>query len=241
VLAGEVLTGTFRFSEIRRRLCFNGPQPMKVHFGECVLDTGARQLLRRGALVHLSPKAFELLRLLVECRPQALSKDAIHERIWPDIFVSDDSVAKLVNELRRAIGDEARSPHLLRTVHGFGYAFTEDVVDAIEGTAAPALQCWLHWEGRELALQKPETLIGRDQGADVQLESSRISRLHARIAIRGLVAVIEDLGSRNGTYLHGQRIAAPARLTHGDEIGVGPFVLTFRSLSPAAGPETEPD
>src|SRR5262245_4164352 len=94
-----------------------------IRFGPCVLDLEARQLFRSGKPVHLSPKAFELLKVLVTERPKAISKAELHERIWPETFVTDDSLARLVAETRAAIGDRARTPTYLRTVHAFGYAF----------------------------------------------------------------------------------------------------------------------
>jgi len=97
---------------------------MKVCFGDYELDLGTRLLSRSGAVVHLSPKAFEVLRVLVERRPNAVSKSELHERIWPGTFVSDDSLSRLIVELREAIDDNARKPRFVRTLHGFGYAFS---------------------------------------------------------------------------------------------------------------------
>ena len=113
---------------------------MQVHFGEWRLDPDARQLLRGNEPVHVSPKAFELLKLLVEHRPQALSKTDLHAAIWPATFVSEASLAQLVSEIRAAIGDNAHEPRFLRTVHGFGYAFACDAPDirALPKPPAPA-------------------------------------------------------------------------------------------------------
>src|ERR1700730_14774281 len=98
---------------------------MRVRFGECLLDTDSRQLFRGKEEVHLSPKAFELLMLLVTGRPRALSKRELHEAIWPATFVTDDSLARLITEIRATIGDDAREARFVRTVYGFGYAFTD--------------------------------------------------------------------------------------------------------------------
>ena len=111
-------------------------------FGDYVLDIGTRLLSRSGATVHLSPKAFELLKLLVERRPNAISKSELHERIWPETFVSDDSLSRLILEVREAIDDHARKPRFVRTLHGFGYAFAADaeVVDDNEPVADRAFE-----------------------------------------------------------------------------------------------------
>lgn len=98
---------------------------MTTAFGEYQLDDARRELLRLGVPVHLTPKAFELLRLLLERRPAAVSKADIHDRIWPGTFVSDVNLATLVFEIREAIGDDPHAPRFIRTVRGFGYAFCD--------------------------------------------------------------------------------------------------------------------
>ena len=97
---------------------------MPLHFGECVLDLETRALSRCGEMVDVSPKAFRLLEVLVEKRPKAISKDELQQILWPKTFVSEGNLARLVTELRHAIGDHAETPQLLRTVHGFGYSFS---------------------------------------------------------------------------------------------------------------------
>lgn len=101
--------------------------PLRSHFGEFSLDSESRQLFRGGEEIHLEPKAFELLELLVASRPKALSKLQIRQRLWPDTVVSDASLTVLVYDLRGVLGDDAKEPRYLRTVHGFGYAFAEEV------------------------------------------------------------------------------------------------------------------
>ena len=214
---------------------------MRVRFGECLLDTDSRQLFRGKEEVHLSPKAFELLMLLVTGRPRALSKRELHEAIWPATFVTDDSLARLIAEIRAAIGDDAREARFVRTVYGFGYAFTEStaaVRDAGPYRLGP-LKCWLTGEGRDFVLSEGENIIGRDPEAQVRLDSSRISRRHARILVKDFEAMLEDLGSTNGTFLGGERVIAAARLTPGDEIRVGPFVLRFQVTAPLPPTEAE--
>ncbi len=218
---------------------------MKLRFGDCVVDTDSRRVFCDDREVHLSPKGFVLLSYLIDSRPKALSKSELHEHIWPSTFVSDDSLAKLVTEIRQAIGDDARDAKWLRTVHGFGYAFTDDVIAEIRDhdrrPLASQSTLWLQWQGREMPLCKTQTIIGRDLDVDVQLESARISRRHARISIDGTNAVIEDLDSRNGTFVQGRRIDAPIPLADGDEIRIGPILLTFRASSPSAPTEPEDD
>src|SRR5687767_4641201 len=92
-------------------------------FGDFVFDAKARLLTRKGEPVHLTAKACELLHLLASRRPDAVAKKEIHQKLWPDTFVSDVSLTTLIFELRTALGESARAPRFVRTVHGDGYAF----------------------------------------------------------------------------------------------------------------------
>jgi len=214
--------------------------PRGVTFGAFTLDVDTRQLLRGpGNLpVHLSPKAYELLHVLVDARPRALSKNELHERLWPSTFVSEATLASLVSELREALGERGREPGAIRTVHGFGYAFAvaaQDVGDADPARAAS----WIVCNGRETSLGDGEHVIGRDADVAVCLNSPTVSRRHARIVIAGDTATLEDLGSKNGTSMRGQKITAAVKLEDGDRIRIGAFELTFRTLSAMGSTETQ--
>ena len=96
---------------------------MRYLFGEFELDLAQRQLQHNGAPVHLSPKALLLLITLLDHRPEALSKQRLHDAIWPATFVSESNLATLINELRTSLGDRSKDPKFIRTVHTFGYNF----------------------------------------------------------------------------------------------------------------------
>jgi TolB-like protein len=104
-----------------------------LRFDRFVLDTGARRLLRDGRDVHLSPKAFTLLELLVARRPDAVSKTEIHDALWPATNVVEANIANLVGEIRGALEDDRRQPRCIRTVPRFGYAFAFDDVSDDRG------------------------------------------------------------------------------------------------------------
>ena len=87
---------------------------------------------------------------------------------------------------------------------------------------------------REVPLRKGETLLGRGRGVTIRLQQKGVSRRHARIWIRNGEATIEDLKSKNGTYLRGERIVSPTRLEDGDEIRLG-SVVTILRITPATG------
>jgi DNA-binding winged helix-turn-helix (wHTH) protein len=211
-----------------------------VSFGPFTLDTETRQLLRDPDRqpVHLSPKAYELLCVLVQTRPRALAKIELHERLWPSTFVSEATLASLIAELREALGERGREARFIRTVHGFGYSFSGSARE-LNASSAASFENWIVCDGREQPLSDGEHLVGRDPDVAVPLSSPTVSRHHARIVIAGAVATLEDLGSKNGTYLRGQAIKAVAQLADGDRIRIGAFELTYRSLAGVGSTETQ--
>jgi DNA-binding winged helix-turn-helix (wHTH) protein len=201
---------------------------MPLRFGEFSLDEDRRLVLRGTDAVPLEPKAYELLTLLLARRPKALSKAQIRDVLWPTTSVAESALASLVADLRSALDDDARHPRFIRTLHGFGYAFCGPVGD--ERPPVPACfppGCSLLWAGREIPLPEGEHLLGRDEECLVRSRSVRVSRRHARITVRGGRAVLEDLGSRNGTLVGGRRIEGPVELAAGDAIEVGPEEIVF--------------
>jgi DNA-binding winged helix-turn-helix (wHTH) protein len=216
---------------------------MRVTFGDFTLDEDTRQLLRGGDEIHLTRKAFDLLGALLRARPRALSKTELHALLWPDTYVSDANLAMLVAEVRSALEDDARASRFVRTVQRYGYAFHGDAADSDGAdTQTPAsLAHWLMAEHRQIPLVTGENVVGRDPAVQVWLDSSSVSRRHARIIVQGGDVTLEDLRSKNGTRLQGRRLDAPARLSHGDEIRFGSITLTFHVWMPEQATETETD
>lgn len=205
---------------------------MRIRFGDCTFDSETRELLRRGKAVHVSPKAFRLLELLIEARPRALSKTELAERIWPDTFVSEGNLAGLAAELRAAVGEKARESGPIRTVYSYGYAFSAETIAEVPPlpVRTPAgRRNWLVWNKREIPLTEGENVLGRDLSAGVQIDDTTVSRHHARILVSGKEARLEDLGSKNGTFLDGKAVEKSARLSDGDEVKLGSVFLTFRT------------
>lgn len=204
---------------------------MRLAFGDCVFDPGTHEVFRDGRASALSPKAFALLDLLIARRPNAVSKDEIHARLWPGTFVSDSSLANLVAELRATLGDDAREPRIIRTVQRFGYAFRAEVESAVaSGATKPAgrLACRVLFEGREVQLREGENVLGREPEASLWIDDASVSRRHARIVVGEDGATLEDLGSKNGTKLRGKKIGGAEPLADRDEILVGSVPVLFR-------------
>ena len=116
---------------------FAGRQPISFWFGDFELDQERRQLLRSGEPVPLQPKAYELLSLLLQRRPRVLSRAQIRDVIWPGTYVSESTLAVVVTGLRQALGDDARQPRFIRTVHRFGYAFCGEARESKNGSPEP--------------------------------------------------------------------------------------------------------
>ena len=203
---------------------------MRLRFGDCVLDSGTREVFRGETLVRLSPKAFQLLELLATNRPNAISKDKIHETLWPGSFVVDGNLANLISELRDAVGDDARQPRVIRTVQRYGYAFQAEAEpdSGRERSEAGDAIYRLLWGEREIALSPGENPIGRDRDSIVWIDDFDVSRNHARIVIDGSGARLEDLGSKNGTFHRGEKIVTAATLANGDIVRVGGATMVFR-------------
>ena len=203
---------------------------MRLRFADCVLDLDARELVCGGAVVPVPPKVFQLLETLVRARPRALSKTDLHEALWPDTFVSDANLANLVADLRQALGDDAKNPTIIRTVQRFGYAFQAPALPDSEAPRTPSVFRLL-WDGREISLSEGENILGRDREAVAWIDLYSVSRHHAKIVISGDEASLEDLGSKNGTFLRGETVTKAVALADGDEIRIGTAVLTLRRFA----------
>jgi DNA-binding winged helix-turn-helix (wHTH) protein len=207
---------------------------VNVRFGRFTLDAGARQLTRDGRELRLSPKAFDLLVLLIEKRPAVVEKKTLRERLWPGTHVVEASLSNLVAEIRALGGGD---PPPLRTVHGIGYAFAGDVEvgDGEKLGLSSSAPCWVVWRDRPIALSRGDNVVGRDASCTVWIDESGVSRRHARIRVPAEAAggtddvTVEDLNSTNGTFVRGQPVRGAVPLHDGDTLRLGPEVLVFRT------------
>jgi DNA-binding winged helix-turn-helix (wHTH) protein len=199
--------------------------------GELILDVDARLLTRAGELLALPPKTFELLHELVRRAPGVVRRQELMDTVWAHEIVNDETLTQRVMLLRRALGDNPNSPRYIAAMPRWGYRLVAEVRRETASPAQatdPASRFVLAHEDRLIALPDGETVIGREPEAGVSIDSLHISRRHARIVVSAGRAMLEDLGSKNGTYLNGRRITTPVELTEEDEIGVGHEVLAFR-------------
>jgi DNA-binding winged helix-turn-helix (wHTH) protein len=216
---------------------------VRTNFGPFTLDPATRELLMDGRPIHLSPKAFDVLQVLVEARPTVVPKADLHDRIWPGTFVVDANLSVLIGEIRKALADSAQAPRYIRTVHKVGYAFCGDAAAAGAASNPPgtASRYWLAWNDRTLALSPGDNLIGRNPECGVWVDAAGVSRRHARLRLDAETgaASIEDLGSMNGTFVNESRVESSAALRDGDVVHLGSVALTFRAWLPERSRSTE--
>jgi hypothetical protein len=156
-------------------------------------------------------------------------KHEIRDRLWPRTFVSESNLTTLVAQLRRALGEGARTRPLIRTVRGLGYAFDGEAVPV--GSKGPETgrggACRV-WGDEVLPLAEGQNTLGRDPAAQVTVDAPGVSRHHARVVFEGGEATLEDLGSKNGTFAGDRRVDRPTRLRDGDRLRLGRTQLVFR-------------
>jgi DNA-binding winged helix-turn-helix (wHTH) protein len=225
---------------------------MIARFGRFTFDSGRHLLLDGDRAATVSPKAFQLLELLLRHAPNMVSKESIAAAVWTDDAPSDASLAMAVTELRKALGESGERPHFIRTVHRRGYAFTGEVerLDAAPplpaasarqaGGATTAPQFWLTVGDRSVVLPEGEAIVGRDPASTVWIDNPSVSRRHARFVVSGESVFVEDLGSLNGTRLEGRPVKGRASVREGDAIVIGDVSVVFRSSVKNARTPTRP-
>jgi TolB-like protein len=105
---------------------------MVLAFGDHRLDLARRELRRRGELVEIEPKSFDLLAFLLRHRDRVVGKDDLLQGVWGGRIVSDSALTTRINAVRRALGDDGAAQRLIRTVTGKGVRFVGEVVEVPE-------------------------------------------------------------------------------------------------------------
>ena len=199
---------------------------MRFTFDRFELDVERRALLEDGKPIHLAPKAFTLLELLLTEAPRALSKQELTGKIWPETFVEENSLASLVTELRGLLGDKRRDSKYVRTVHGFGYSFNGTVARFDGAKRVGTLQ----YDGTEIPLYEGANVMGRDPSAGILIDHETVSRRHATLTVHPDSAVLEDLASKNGTFVGETRVTGSTGLEDGATFVLGDARIVFRRL-----------
>lgn len=213
---------------------------MAYRFGSFHYDAVSHGLLRDGVEIPLTHKSRELLLLFLHNPGRLLTREEVTEKVWPDVAVTDDAVRFQVAELRKAFGEKGDA--FIKTIRREGYRWETPVKAAADrpvrpapgdGSARPRPRHRLVLETREIQLIEGENVVGRDPDAALWIDHSSVSRKHARITIAAGKATLEDLDSKNGTFLNGKKIERRMPLTDGDELRIGPETMVLRESSPA--------
>lgn len=210
--------------------------------GDWLVRPSLNRVSRGDATVHLEPRAMDVLAFLALRAGHVVAKREIIDTVWRKHFISETTLTHTIAVLRGVLGDDAHEPRYIETIPKRGYrlvAPVRAVTGGIAGLSRGACACWLELGDREVHLANGETLIGRDAGCRVRIDAMGVSRRHARITVAFGRATLEDLGSKNGTYICGEEAVGPRELADNDQIGIGPTVLIFRVGGLTGSTETD--
>lgn len=205
-----------------------------ARFGPFEADLRTGELRRAGKTIELQELPFRILAALLERPGELVTREELRGSAWPDgVFVDfEHGLNKAVNKIRRALDDRVEKPRYVATLPGRGYRFLAPVdwPDGPEqGRRRSGVLCRILWDSRTIPLSAGPNLIGRDPDAAVWVDSTTVSRRHAVIVVSPEGATLEDLGSKNGTFVRGRRVDAVTPLADGDELAVGSARMSFRS------------
>lgn len=190
-------------------------------FDRFCFDSEQKALLRGGEPVHLTPRAFRLLEMLIAQRPKAVSKRDLLAHVWSGAIVEEANLKTLVNEIRNALEERGGRPEAIRTVFGYGYAFAGTVDQEEEARGPEPAVVSVQWGERSVLLAAGGHLIGRRSDCAVVIDDPSVSRVHARLDVSRTALRIEDLNSKNGTFLRGVRLVGDAELLPLTELRIG--------------------
>lgn len=199
-----------------------------------LVEPELNRVSRGGSSFQLAPKVMDVLVFLAEHPGTTVQKRRVIDAVWRTEFITENTLAQAIADLRRVLGDDARAPRFIETITKRGYRLIAavEILDESAPTApTEGLPCAVLVDPEEITLVAGENLIGRSPDAVVRLDSDEVSRRHALIRVSAGGATLDDLGSKNGTSVWGTQIGGPTVLEDGDEITIGPVVLIFRLLS----------
>ncbi len=195
--------------------------------GDWLVAPGLNRLSQGGEKVQIELKLMEVLVHLAERPGELVSKRDLVDAVWQVEVVSDGTLTRAIALLRKALGDDARHPRYIETIPKRGYRFIAPV-EPVDAKLSGTLRFKLETPDGEVPLIHGDNIIGRDPEAIIRIDLGGVSRRHARIIVDGTNVTLEDLGSKNGTYLRGRRVDRPTHLAHGDEIRIGHKVARLR-------------
>lgn len=219
-----------------------GPTRRPFHLGHWMVEPTLDRISHEGREVRLRPRAMDVLTALAFAAGELVSKRSLIDEVWRTEFVSDHALTQVIAELRAALGDDAGSPSFIENIPRRGYRLVAPVIPVVESSVTNlgvSMPFKLETEDGSRALAQGQNVIGRTEEADICLDKTEVSRCHAMITVQGTTAVIEDLGSKNGTFVNGRQLDGPTTLNNGDEIWIGRSVARMRFLIEGEPTKTE--
>jgi DNA-binding winged helix-turn-helix (wHTH) protein len=205
--------------------------------GHWRVDAALNSITGPVETVHLEPKVMDVLVCLADHASDVVSKEVLLRSVWPDTCVTDDVLTHAIFELRRVFGDQARRPGVIQTIPKRGYRLIAPVVLDPDRTAASSTKeatiCTLTWNEGCVTLGEGTYLLGREESLPIRVPFHSVSRRHARIVVGGGAVTVEDLASKNGTFLRDKRLAAPTLLRNGDTLITGTVRIRVRLSMPS--------
>jgi DNA-binding winged helix-turn-helix (wHTH) protein len=201
----------------------------RFRFDQFCFDSDQKALLRGGEPVRLTPRAFRLLELLILRRGKAVSKRDLLDYVWSGSIVEEANLKTLVLEIRNALEERGGRPEVIRTVYGYGYSFAGEVEEEADSAESQAVVS-VRWSMQSVLLPLGAHLIGRRPDCGVAIDDPSVSRVHARLEITRDVLRIEDLRSKNGTFVEGRRVTGPTELLNRCEIVIGEVSVQLARL-----------
>ena len=198
--------------------------------GEWLVEPNLGRLTRGATTVHVELRVMDVLVHLAIHTSELVTRKQLIESVWGTAFIADNTLTHAIAELRSALDDDARNPTYIETFHRRGYRLLARVGDPKSdesGNIAERSFVTIVDGDRRVRLSKGENVIGRLPWAAVTIESLQVSRRHARIVVEDGCALLEDLGSKNGTHLNGRPVDSLSTLENGDEIALGTHVVTI--------------
>jgi DNA-binding winged helix-turn-helix (wHTH) protein len=209
---------------------------LPFRLGEWTVEPMLDRITRDGETIQLRPRAMDVLVCLAVSTKPVVSKQHLIDHVWHTEFVTDNALTHVIAELRTALGDDAKCPSYIETIPRRGYRLvtqvTLETATPPPSASVPARFKLEAEDGTEIPLEDGENLIGRSPDATIFIDTSEVSRRHARIVVADDAVTIEDLGSKNGTFVRGKRLDRPISLENADEIQIGVAVakLRFKAL-----------
>jgi len=212
------------------------------HLGDWMVDPTLDRITRDDREVRLRPRAMDVLTVLALSSGKLVTKNELIDKVWRTEHVGDHALTQVIAELRAALGDDARNPSFIENIPRRGYRLVASVIPIAESSVSPrgaTMPFKLESDDGTHTLLQGSTVIGRTEDADICIDKTEVSRCHAMVTVQGTTAIIEDLGSKNGTFVNGHQVAGPTPLSNGDEIWIGRSVARMRFLIEGEPTKTE--